>query len=350
MSTLQISLIAAGGLVIAAVIAYNAWTAHKSGAGASDAHESAAAQTSGVPEQPSLPANASLVPPSVVPVTLNQVLSTPERPSSLDALIDAITTLHLDSPVLGQQVLAAMPAGVGGKPFAVEAWCQSTAQWERPRPDQRYSLLQAGVQLANRTGPLNKIEFSEYVVKTQAFADALGAAAEFPDMHAEISRAVELDAFASQHDAHLSLNLRARRAAWSLGYVVQHAQQQGFTPSALPGCMLLRSADPVAAPILSLTFDPTASMGPDKEPNALREISILLEVTHVPRSEHPFERLCQIAQTLAQSMDGVLTDDAGQPLSPQTIESIGTDINLRYDALDSRDLSAGSAQARRLFS
>jgi hypothetical protein len=63
--------------------------------------------------------------------------------------------------------------------------------------------LQAGVQLANRTGPLNEIEYSEFVMKAQAFADALGGTPDFPDMLQEVARARELDQFASQHDAQL---------------------------------------------------------------------------------------------------------------------------------------------------
>ena len=38
------------------------------------------------------------------------------------------------------------------------------------------------MQLANRTGALNDIEFSEFVVKAQAFADAVNGAPEFPEM------------------------------------------------------------------------------------------------------------------------------------------------------------------------
>jgi hypothetical protein len=49
-------------------------------------------------------------------------------------------------------------------------------------------------------------------------------------------------------------------------------------------------------------------------------------------------------------MDGVVTDDAGHPLSAEALDQIGADLEGLYDALDGRDLSAGSPQARRLFS
>jgi FtsZ-interacting cell division protein ZipA len=91
-------------------------------------------------------------------------------------------------------------------------------------------------------------------------------------------------------------------------------------------------------------------MAEDPEQSALREVSLSLEVTHVPRAEQPYVKLRQAASALAEAMDGVITDDAGQLLGGETMDRIGADLEALYDALDSHDLSAGSPQARRLFS
>ena len=61
-------------------------------------------------------------------------------------------------------------------------------------------------------------------------------------------------------------------------------------------------------------------------------------------------RLRDAAFALAEGMGGVITDDAGQPLRPEMIDTIGADLERLYDTLDEHDLAAGSAQARRLFS
>jgi len=399
MSSLQISLAIIGGLVLAGVVAYNAWVTSKSaprtarewsqdGPGAEPGQQGArifddtespedmlanriepvlddvpvvdtqgaadaVADAAPVPHPPAVaPAPSVQAVPPAVPVTLNHVIAAPEKRPGLDALIDVITPLLLEHQVSGDALLAAMPGTrrVGSKPFAVEAQCEETGDWETPRPGQRYRVLQAGVQLANRAGPLNDIEFSEFVVKAQAYADAVGATPDFPDMRAEVARARELDAFASGHDAQLGFTLRARRAAWSPGYLTQNAAQLGFVAGVLPGRMVLPGSQGGKAPILSLTFDSQAAMAEDPEQTALREVALALEVTHVPRSEQPFQRMRQAAIALAQAMDGVITDDAGQLLSVETMDSIGADLETLYDALDSRDLSAGSPQARRLFS
>jgi hypothetical protein len=386
MSTLQISLAIIGGLVLAGVVAYNAWVTSQSAPrtarerpgqdGAGEPHSFENPLTGPVTEpdhdgvseriepvmghafeaasepEPQVATDGEARAPVVVPVTLNSVVNPPEKRPGLDALIDVITPLAVEGPVSGDALLAALPGTrrVGSKPFAVEGLNEISGEWESPRPGQRYHALQAGVQLANRAGALNDIEFSEFVVKAQGFADAVGAAPDFPDMRAEVARARELDAFASGHDAQLGFTLRARRSAWSPGYVAQNAARHGFVAGVLPGRMVLPASAAGQAPILSLAFDSQAAMAEDPEQSALREVALSLEVTHVPRSEQPFLRMRQAAAALAEAMEGVITDDAGQPLSTDTMDGIGADLESLYDALDSHDLSAGSPQARRLFS
>ncbi|HEX5389972.1 MAG TPA: cell division protein ZipA C-terminal FtsZ-binding domain-containing protein [Burkholderiaceae bacterium] len=357
MSTLQLSLIVIGVLVLAAVMAYNAWVTRQSTARKAAQREittpahadkteriepvldgSAAAEEGG----PSEPGDGVPTLPSA---------QAPDRRPRMDPLIDVIAPLALESVVSGDAVLAALPRSrrVGTKPFAVEGLNSATEEWESPRAGQRYQALQAGVQLANRAGALNEIEFSEYVVKTQAFADTLAATPEFPDMLEEVARARELDQFATQHDAQLGFMLRARRAAWSPGYVTQSASRLGFVPGALPGRMVL-PGEIDGAPILSLQFDTQAALAEDPEQSALREVSLSLDVPHVARNERPYQRMREAAAALAAAMDGVVTDDNGQPLAPELLDRIGADLEGLYDALDSHDLAAGSAQARRLFS
>ncbi|WP_442975535.1 hypothetical protein, partial [Salmonella enterica] len=92
-------------------------------------------------------------------------------------------------------------------PLLVEGLNAESGEWETPTTGQRYGEFQAGVQLANRSGPLNEIEYSEFVQKVQAFAEPIGALPDFPDMLDAVGRARELDAFASQHDAQLAMRL-----------------------------------------------------------------------------------------------------------------------------------------------
>ena len=279
-------------------------------------------------------------------------LPQPEKRPALDVLIDVIAAVEIDSPVSGDAALAAMPATrrVGSKLFSLEGLNTETGLWEHPRNGQRYSAFQSGVQLANRTGPLNEIEFSEFVTKTQHFADAINGAPEFPDMLEEVARARELDSFASAHDAQLSFTLKATKAAWSPGYVQQNAARLGFIAGVLPGRMVVPAPTAGLPPILGLTFDSQAAMSEDPTQSAIYELTLSLDVPQVDRKEEPYARMIQTAYELARVMDGAISDDNGQPLSETAIGAIARDLLALYDTLDARDLSAGSPQARRLFS
>lgn len=347
MSNLQVVLAIAGGLVLALVVAYNAWTSHKNLP--KQAEPDPGAKTPGA-------ANARQEP--VFDAALESLdklakLQAQDRRGMLDALIDVIAPLSLDgNMVSGDAALAAMPATrrAGSKPFAVEGLNDSREAWETPFPGQRYSAFQAGVQMANRTGALNEIEFSEFVMKAQAFADAVGASPEFPDMVEAVARARELDQFASTHDAQLGFTLHARSAAWSPGYIAQHAARLGLASGALPGRLVLSSTVPGMPPVLTLSFDAQAAQAEDPALSAVRSIRMSLDVPQVPRQERPFVRMRAIAAELATSMEGVVTDDQGQPLSTEVMDGIGAELEQIYDQLEARDLAVGSELARRLFS
>ncbi|MEP6965024.1 MAG: cell division protein ZipA C-terminal FtsZ-binding domain-containing protein, partial [Polaromonas sp.] len=350
MSTLQISLAVAGGLVLAGVVAHSAWSTRKNLPKQASPRESAAepSLTAGatppqedgaLPErqEPSFDTDSGL--PALTQLTAL------EKKTGLDVLIDSMAAVALESVVSGEAALAAMPGTrrVGSKPFGVEGLSVITGEWEFPTAGHRYSAFQCGVQLANRTGALNQIEYSEFVITTQAFADALDGQAEFPEMQDEVARARELDQFASAHDAQLSFTLRANRTAWSPGYVQQSAAKLGFVTGAIPGRMVLPANQQGHAPILGLSFDTQAAMADDPEQTALRELTLSLDVPQVLRSEQPFARMCELAIALAGSMDGVIIDDDGNYIRTETMEVIHADLEKLYDTLDGRDLSAGSA-------
>jgi hypothetical protein len=169
-------------------------------------------------------------------------------------------------------------------------------------------------------------------------------------MRDEVARARELDQFASAHDAQLGFTIRALNASWSPGYIQQNAARLGFVAGAIAGRMVLPAHREGMPPVLVLGFDSQAALAEDPAQSAIREVTLHLDVAHVERAEHPYVRMRETVTLLAQSMDGVVTDDDGQPLTAQTMEVIGTELETIYNTLEERDLAAGSALARRLFS
>lgn len=360
MSNLTVGLAILGGLILAAVVAHSTWTSRRNAPKLPQPE----APPSEAPThfiEPTLNGSPAEPPPVVSDSVQDAALMPPssmagyvaDRRGGLDALIDLITPVQLDALVAGEAVLAHQPPTrrAGGKPFAIEGLNATSRQWETLTHGQRYSALQVGVQLANRTGALNEIEFSEFVVKIQAFCDAIGATPEFPDMLDAVASARELDQFASAHDAQLSFTLRARHAAWSPGYVQQHAARLGFVAGALPGRLVLPVISGGAiTPMLGLAFDTQAALSDDPAQSAIRQITLSLDVPQVDRHEQPYQRMREVAAALVQAMDGAMVDDDGRVIQPESLDGIAGDLELLYDALDARELSAGSPAARRLFS
>lgn len=344
MSNLQIGLAVVGGLVLVAMVMHGAWTARKNLPRQAEPDQPLIEPHLGGPIEPGLDAAALDVASFPAPVL--------EKKPALDVLIDVIAPIALENPIAGEAALIALPPTrrAGSKPFSIEGFNEASQCWEIPQAGQRYTLFQAGVQLANRAGALNEIEYSEFVMKTQDFCDAISGTPDFPEMREEVARARELDQFASDHDAQLGFVLRASHAAWSPGYVQQTATRLGFVMGAIPGRMLMPASLPGLPPVLGLSFDSQAALADDPALSAIREVLISLDVPQIDRSEQPFVRMREAALSLAGSMDGVVTDDNGLLLPTEAMDVIGAELEQLYDTLDQRDLSAGSALARRLFS
>jgi ZipA, C-terminal FtsZ-binding domain len=346
-SNFTLGLAITGGLVLAGVVAHGAWVSRRNTPRQARPDDTQPALD---PVQPP----RGLLEPELDEGALLGVASAAasDKKAGLDALIDVIAPIALDDAVSGEAALNAMPPTrrVGSKPFAIEGMNAVHRQWEPPANGQRYDAFQAGVQLANRSGALNDIEYSEFVIKTQAFADAVNGAPEFPEMRDEVARGRELDAFASDHDAQLSFTLRARHTAWSPGFIAQNAARLGFVAGVIPGRMVLPASVAGMPPILGLGYDAQAALAEDPTQAAVRDVTLSLDVPQVERSERPFVRLRESAAALALAMDGVVTDDNGQALASDTMDVIGSELEKLYDTLEDRDIAAGSQLARRLFS
>ena len=355
-TTLTVALASLGGIVLAGVVAHGAWQARRAG-------PKRAAPL--VREEPSASAasdhDAAVLADDVADggeagdggemATAGRRLSK-RLPVQLDALIDAFAQISLDVPIAGDAVLAHLPSKrhVVSKLVLVEGLDAETGEWEPPAAGKRYSELQAGVQLASRTGPLNEIEYSEFVQRMQAFAEGVGGSLDAPDMLDVMARARELDNFASAHDAQLAVHLHARGAAWSVGYIQQHARRHGFVPGVVPGRLVYAAAEEGAPPVLTLTFDAQAALADEPDRAAVRDVTLAFDVPQTASEAEPFQAWQAAAQALAVGMDADVVDDNGRPLSNAGFEAIGAELGQLYAALEGRDLAAGSAAARRLFS
>jgi len=362
-NTLTLSLAIVGGIVLAALVAHNAWTTRQSRIRKPDRQEPK--ESAFAPVGASLPpvepisASGNLAAHNAAEEVADQAfsaaLSSPMSRKSvqrIDALIDAIAMVALEHPLSGDHLIAHLPGShrAGSKPMLFEGLSVDSGEWTPLQAGQSFSEVQVGVLMANRTGAINEIEYSEFVQKVQTFADDIGATADVPDMLEVVASAKELDAFASAHDAQMAMRLVARNSAWSVGFLQQQAHKHGLVPGSLPGRMVLPASQAGSPPLLVCQFDSQAALADDPDQAGLRVVHLSLDVPQTAAEEAPFQRWCETAQALADSLDAVMVDDQEQVFSPQAFEAIGQDLVRLYDALAQRDLAAGSAAARRLFS
>jgi hypothetical protein len=243
-------------------------------------------------------------------------------PALVDRRIDCIVPIRLTAPIAGDKVipLAQRLRRAGSKPVNIEGKLEGTSTWELLKNGARYEELRAAAQLANRSGALNELEFSEFVTGVQRFADAIDGAPEFPDMLETVGMARELDAFAAQCDAQLSINILSDGAPWSANYVQAVASQDG----------------------LLLSRDGTRFVKLDAKQNP--------DVPVADEDILPFRLMCDYAKSLSERIGARVVDDQRRPLPESALLAIEKQLMTLYAKLEQAGIPAGSPATRRLFS
>ncbi|WP_027213328.1 cell division protein ZipA C-terminal FtsZ-binding domain-containing protein [Burkholderia sp. WSM2232] len=270
-------------------------------------------------------------------------------PAIVDRRIDCIVPIRLNGPVAGDKVipLAQRLRRAGSKPVHIEGKLEGGA-WELLQNGARYEELRAAAQLANRSGALNELEFSEFVTGVQQFADALDAAPEFPDMLETVAMARELDGFAAQCDAQLSINVLSDGAPWSANYVQAVASQDGLLLSR-DGTRFVK-LDARQSPVFMLQFGDTNFLRDDLTYKGGQMITLVLDVPVADEDILPFRLMCDYAKSLAERIGGRVVDDGRRPLPETALLAIEKQLMTLYAKLEQAGIPAGSPATRRLFS
>ena len=220
--------------------------------------------------------------------------------------------------------------------------------WELLKNGVRYEELRAAVQLANRGGPLNELEFSEFVTGVQRFADAIDGAPEFPDMLETVGMARELDTFAAQCDAQLSINILSDGAPWSANYVQAVASQDGLLLSR-DGTRFVK-LDAKQNPVFMLQFGDTNFLRDDLTYKGGQMITLVLDVPVADEDILPFRLMCDYAKSLSERIGARVVDDQRRPLPESSLLAIEKQLMTLYAKLEQAGIPAGSPATRRLFS
>ncbi|KMZ11888.1 Cell division protein [Candidatus Burkholderia humilis] len=271
-------------------------------------------------------------------------------PAAVDRRIDCVVPIRLGAPVPGDRVipLAQKLRRAGTKPVTIEGKPEGDSAWELLKSGVRYEELRAAAQLANRSGPLNELEFSEFVTGVQRLADAIDGLPEFPDMMETVGMARELDGFAAQCDAQLSINILSDGAPWSANYVQAVASQDGLLLSR-NGTRFVK-LDAKQNRVFMLQFGDTNFLRDDLTYKGGQMITLVLDVPVADEDILPFRLMCDYAKSLSDRIGARVVDDQRRPLPESALLAIEKQLMTLYAKLEQAGMPAGSPATRRLFS
>ena len=367
MTELQASLIAIGGAIVVGVVSYNKWQewrARKSVENAfspleedvlmarpgaerqepvlgpldhAEGDDITLSKTSSSGHQPA-EEDVSAERSSPAPQPFIETLA---KPFPLDTLIDCIIPLALELPLRGEKVAAAFQKLrlVGNKHVEVIGM-NDADEWEKVAVGGAYRSLQVGVQLANRSGPLTELEYSELVTGLNHLCDELDATPELPDMSEIMPLAKQLYQLIHEFDVQLSINVQAKDVPWMLSTIRPALQRQGLE---------LRSDGKMVMPDGDGGVLYTVLTNPNAADDTSKRLTLLLPVATVAPEREGFKSMAAFAKSLATRLSGVVVDDDGHTLSDESLSAIGQQIASFYEAMEQTGISPGSVRAQRLF-
>ncbi len=353
MSDLQIGLIALGVLLILLVLGFNWWQDRRVrrkmqahfptseqdpllGATASGQVPGASRREPGMGGEP-----VAVNPHAVAPVDPGSDADDSEEP---DPACEVVIEVAFAEPVRGADLLPYMQSlrHIGRKPLRVFAETDQRRHRAHIHADESYASMQLAVLLANRSGPLTAIEWSQAWARAQDLAERFEAHIEGPDQQVVLEQAARLDDTCAALDTQVGLTLLLGGAqpaaevlavARAMGFVADGARLAWPTENGATRFTLAR-ADGAA-------FD--AGMG------GIERLNLLLDVPCSPADERAFGRMVDVGRDLATRLRAELVDDQGKPLADGSESGIDERLQVLFGQLEQAGLPAGSARAQRVF-
>lgn len=258
---------------------------------------------------------------------------------------DYIARYALAEAVSGEQLLA-MPRDAFAalrKRVAWIAYETKAARWQAIEAEGRYTALRIGVQLADRTGPINVPALEQFRRAAERVGDDLTAVPEFPPTREAAARAAKLDKLCAEVDIQVAIHIAPRHDHFSPDTVRELAIERGFRLSS-DGALGYHDAGGERL----FTLQMPDARAPDglPAPTAI----CLLEVPCVTRGEPAFDKMMAVAQELADALDGLLVDEHRRPITDRFVGPVRAQIGQLQDRMASEGVASGSALALRLFS
>ena len=352
MSDLQIGLIALGVLLILLVLGFNWWQdrrvrrkmqSHFPTSEQDPLLGAGAAPAVGAPRrEPGMGGDAPRAhPEQPVPVDAGSDADDAEEP---DPACEVVIEVHFAEPARGADVLPYLQSlrHVGRKPMRVFATTDQGRHRARIHAGESYAAMSLAVLLANRSGPLTAIEWSQAWARAQDLAERFEATIEGPDQQAVLEQAARLDDTCAALDTQVGLTLLLG-GAQPAAEVLNVARDTGFVADGS------RLAWPSDNGVAHFTLSRADGAAFDAGMGGIERLYLLLDVPCSPADNRAFGRMVEVGRELAARLRAELVDDQGKPLADGSETVIDERLQVLFGQLEQAGLPAGSARAQRVF-
>lgn len=367
MSDFQIGMIIAGVAIVGGVVGLNWWQERSFRRKAEKAFEkpaqdvllepkpkTAARASSDKPRlEPSLGVPAAPVAheqAAVAGVGKSLTATEPRVDPLLDSVVDFIADFVPTEPVPAHKVLVAIEdAAQLGKSVRWMGLLEGEG-WQAIAPGAAgsYTQIRAGLQLADRKGPIGESQMLEFIRIARALADDIGANLELPQRQPALQAAGDLDAFCAEVDVLIGLNIVSRDGTPFPATKIRSLCEAAGMELAEDGMFHYRNEQ-------GQTLFSLCNLGQESFSSAtirqmrVNAVTLLFDVPRVAGGIAVFDRVAALARHLADSVDGELVDDNRRPLNEQSLGSIKRQLTDIYNRMQLRGIEPGSGLALRLF-
>ena len=269
---------------------------------------------------------------------------------AIHAEIDTVATILADAPVSPDVFAPMIEAAQAISPRILwEGLCDQVWQPVDPSLDDEYRELRAGLQLADRGGPIDAQRIVRFNEAMAGFASGIGAVSQREEADAAVARSQAIDAFAVDCDIEIAVNLVGREGATFAATKVRGlAEANGMRVEENGECTL---RDEVGRLLFTLRNGDAA------EPPGIRRdsgyhtlLTLALDVPCTPRAAASFERMFGLALMLADRLGADVVDDNHKLLTASGRTLIADAVGKIEAHMAAKGIPTGSANALRLFS
>lgn len=252
-----------------------------------------------------------------------------------DALVEHVVILEPPAPVNTDRlvVLTSSLRHVGSKPVRIEVE-RLGGHWTTLTAGEKAVRLRCSLLLANRQGPLNAVELSDFNAAIESLASQLQAPVSIPDMAPILRNARDLDTLAARLDTQVEVMVELPEAA-EASRVSSLVRQLGLSER---GNGRYEAYADSGDMLFALAFN-----------KARDQIDFVLDVPRTAERHEAWEGMVACASSMAQGLGGRLVDSSGRGMSVGMIKAVSRQLAQRYAQLAQVGLSAGGSAAMRVF-